>query len=373
MGVYALVRQSLSETGIQQLIIVQCMSFRIINNNDENHFSEVKRLFAESDEIVIVSPFLSEEVMNSLGKYLPDKVKNITLVTTLKPFDAEQFKKVKALAALYQLKKMRGFNLSILIDNELHGKVYIGKKNGKYVGCIVSSANFTNKGLVHNHEWGVFMDNQKEITKMHEHILLDATLAVSNADIQKMIQYIEEHPEEDVKRPVIDANFVGMLKPVLASKGKFVTYWIKPLGTSEEPVPEDVLFNKSEMNITFARFPRSVMTDDVLIAYSVRTQRMLSVFTAMEERGPVRFFRREKDKQWPWYAKCKNITSKYGANWVNIDLTLRELRKSYLREYPNGLVSLKSQNLDALMHGHDHIRLDANFAEFVIKKMVERN
>ena len=100
---------------------------------------------------------------------------------------------------------------------------------------------------------------------------------------------------------------------------------------------------------------------------------MLSVFTAMEERGPVRFFRREKDKQWPWYAKCKNITSKYGANWVNIDLTLRELRKSYLREYPNGLVSLKSQNLDALMHGHDHIRLDANFAEFVIKKMVERN
>ena len=129
MGVYAFVRQSLSETGIQQLIIVQCMSFRIINNNDENHFSEVKRLLAESDEIVIVSPFLSEEVMNSLGKYLPDKVKNITLVTTLKPFDAEQFKKVKALAALYQLKKMRGFNLSILIDNELHGKVYIGKKN----------------------------------------------------------------------------------------------------------------------------------------------------------------------------------------------------------------------------------------------------
>ena len=97
MGVYALVRQSLSETGRQQLIKVQCMSFRIINNNDENHLSEVKRLLAESIEIVIVSPFLSEDVMNSLGKYLPDRVKDVTLVTTLKPFDAEQFKKVKAL------------------------------------------------------------------------------------------------------------------------------------------------------------------------------------------------------------------------------------------------------------------------------------
>ncbi len=373
MGVYALVRQSLSETGRQQLIKVQCMSFRIINNNDENHLSEVKRLLSESTEIIIVSPFLSEKVMNPLGKFLPDRVKNVTLVTTLKPFDAEQFKKVKALAALYQLKKMRGFNLSIRIDNELHGKVYIGKRDGKYVGCIVSSANFTNKGLVHNHEWGVFMDNQNEIYKMHEQILLDAAFAVSKDDLQKMMQYVEEHPEEDIKRPAIDANFVGMLKPVLASKGKSVTYWIKPLGTSEEPVSEDVMFDKSEIDITFARFPRSVMKDDVLIAYSVRTQRMLSVFTAMEERGPVRFFRRERDKQWPWYAKCKNNTPKFGSNWPNIDMTLRELRESYLREYPNGLVSLKSQNLDALMHGHDHIRLDANFAEFVIKKMVERN
>ena len=114
------------------------------------------------------------------------------------------------------------------------------------------------------------------------------------------------------------------------------------------------------------------MKDDVLIAYSVRTQRMLSVFTAMEERGPVRFFRRERDKQWPWYAKCKNNTPKFGANWPHIDLTLRELRESYLREVPNGKVSLNSQNLDALKHGHDHIRLDANFAEYV-KKMVERN
>ena len=349
------------------------MSFRIINNNDENHLSEVKRLLAESTEIVIVSPFLSEDVMNSLGKYLPDRVKDVTLVTTLKPFDAEQFKKVKALAALYKLKKMRGFNLSIRIDNELHGKVYVGKRDGKYVGCIVSSANFTNNGLVHNHEWGVFMDNQEDISMMHEHILLDAAFAVGNVDLQKMMLYIEKHPEEDVKRPVIEANFVGMLKPILATQGKYVTYWIKPLGTSEEPVPDDVLFDKPEMDITFARFPRSVMKDDVLIAYSVRTQRMLSVFTAMEERGPVRFFRRERDKQWPWYAKCKNNTPKFGSNWSNIDMTLHDLRESYLREYPSGLVSLKSQNLDALKHGHDHIRLDANFAEYVIMKMVERN
>lgn len=95
MGVYALVRQSLSETGRQQLIKVQCMSFRIINNNDENHLSEVKRLLSESTEIIIVSPFLSEKVMNPLGKFLPDRVKNVTLVTTLKPLTQNNSKRLR--------------------------------------------------------------------------------------------------------------------------------------------------------------------------------------------------------------------------------------------------------------------------------------
>ena len=113
------------------------------------------------------------------------------------------------------------------------------------------------------------------------------------------------------------------------------------------------------------------MAGDVLIAYAVKTQRMLSVYTATEEKGYVKYFKRERDKQWPWYVKCKNNTPLFGANWPNINLTLRELRESYLRKFPDGLVFMKSQNLDDLKHGHDHIRLDARFAEYVIKQMME--
>ena len=349
------------------------MPYRIIRNNEENHLSEVKMLFSGSTEIVITSPFLSVDVMKSLGNYLTERVKNVTLITTLKPHAVEQFNKVQVLNELFILKKTRGFNLTVRIDNDLHGKIYIGKNEDKYVGCIISSANFTNNGLEHNHEWGVFMDNQEETARIHEQVMFDATMSLDESDLRKMLQYIKEHPEEQVENPKINAKFVDLLKPVVSAQGESVTYWIKPLGTSEEPVSENTLFGQTEHDITFAKYPQRVMAGDVLIAYAVKTQRMLSVYTATEEKGYVKYFKRERDKQWPWYVKCKNNTPLFGANWPNINLTLRELRESYLREFPDGLVSMKSQNLDALKHGHDHLRLDTRFAQYVIEKMMEIN
>ena len=166
------------------------MPFRIIRNKEENHLSEVKMLFGGSTEIVITSPFLSVDVMKSLGNYLTERVKNVTLITTLKPHAAEQFNKVQVLNELFRLKKTRGFNLTVRIDNDLHGKIYIGKNEDKYVGCIISSANFTNNGLEHNHEWGVFMDNQEETARIHEQVMLDATMSLDESDLRKMLQYI---------------------------------------------------------------------------------------------------------------------------------------------------------------------------------------
>ena len=141
-------------------LVDERMAMRIIQNKEENHLDEVKWLFGKSNKIVIVSPFLSKDAIQELGKILHAKISDVTMVTTLKPFDVDQFSKVKALVELNMLKKLRGYNLSIRIDNDLHGKVYIGKKDNQYVGCIITSANFTHKGMEQNHEWGVFLDDQ---------------------------------------------------------------------------------------------------------------------------------------------------------------------------------------------------------------------
>ena len=76
------------------------MTVRIIRNKVENHLEVMKWLFGKSSQIVIVSPFISIEAISKLEKILPDKVKDVTLVTTLKPFDTDQFNKVKALVEL---------------------------------------------------------------------------------------------------------------------------------------------------------------------------------------------------------------------------------------------------------------------------------
>ena len=96
---------------------------RIIQNKDESHLEEVKWLFGESTQIVIVSPFLSTDAIRKLGNILPKKITDVTLVTTLKPQDADQFNKVNPIMDLYVLKKSRSCNLSIRIDNDLSGNV----------------------------------------------------------------------------------------------------------------------------------------------------------------------------------------------------------------------------------------------------------
>ncbi|WP_374708498.1 restriction endonuclease PLD domain-containing protein [Bacteroides faecis] len=41
----------------------------------------------------------------------------------------------------------RQVKVSILIDNSLHGKIYICKRSNIYTSAIITSANFTQKGL----------------------------------------------------------------------------------------------------------------------------------------------------------------------------------------------------------------------------------
>lgn len=49
--------------------------------------------------------------------------------------------------------------IEILIDNSLHGKLYICQKDNTFFKAIITSANFTSNGLSNNNEWGVWICN----------------------------------------------------------------------------------------------------------------------------------------------------------------------------------------------------------------------
>lgn len=345
---------------------------RIIQNKDESHLEEVKWLFGESTQIVIISPFLSTDAIRKLGNILPKIITDVTLVTTLKPQDADQFNKVNPLIDLYDLKKSRSFNLSIRIDNDLHGKVYIGKREDKYVGCIITSANFTNKGLEQNHEWGVFIDDQKVISDIHHQVLKDATVELAEKDLMKMKQWMEENQAEDVKSPTVDVSFIDMIeKPIVNKTG--LTYWLKPLGRDHKPVPETAFYGETKQQITFSKRgrPTGVKEGDILIAYSIGTMQLISVFVAGndDDRGELTKFQMPGDDKWPYYIWCKNVTLLYGATWSKRKLTLHSLRDEFLRCQPTSTVLPSGNKLNALQWGSDHVRATVEFGEFVVRKM----
>ena len=161
---------------------------RVVNNCRGNHIVEIKDLLANSNEVLIASPFISLTAIDKMKNCLTAGLQKLTLITTLKEKDPDQLKKVPILMELYRLKKMRGFNLSVKIDNQLHGKVYIGMRDENYTGAIVTSANFTDNGLENNHEWGIFFNDQKEISNMHQQIVKDASLELTEKALMKMKQ-----------------------------------------------------------------------------------------------------------------------------------------------------------------------------------------
>ena len=346
---------------------------RVVNNSRGNHIEEVKELLANSNKALIVSPFISLTVIDKMKNWLTSGFHELTLITTLKEKDPDQLRKVPVLIELFRLKKTRGFHLAVIIDNQLHGKVYIGMRDENYTGAIVTSANFTDNGLENNHEWGFYVNDQNVITDIHHQILEDATVELAEKDLMKMKQWMEENQAEDVKSPTVDVSFIDMIEKPIVNKTS-LTYWLKPLGKSPDPVPPTRLFGDEKHQITFTtKNPRGIAEGDILLAYSVVSQQMISVFEATDKRGVLTEFANPGDERWPNYIWCKNLTPKYGSQWPQKNLTLIDLRTEFIGCYPNRTVVPSGNKLNGMQWGADHIKCTLEFGEFVLKRIKDES
>lgn len=348
---------------------------RVVNNCRGNHIEEVKDLLANSNKALIASPFISLTVIDKMKNWLTFGFQELTLITTLKEKDPDQLRKVPVLMELFRLKKTRGFHLTVKIDNKLHGKVYIGMRDENFTGAIVTSANFTDNGLENNHEWGIFSNDQKEISNIHQQIVKDASLELTEKALMKMKQWIDDNPKVDVKYPTVDVSFIEMIdRPVIAATG--ITYWLKPLGRDHKPVSNTDFFGAARHLITFSKKgkPTGIKEGHIIIAYSIITMQLISVFVAgnNHDRGTLTKFPVPGDEQWPYYIWCDNETSQYGANWPKMELTLHTLREEFLRQQPASTVLPSGNKLKALQWGSDHVKATPEFGKFVVEKMKER-
>ena len=181
-------------------------------NSDNNHYTRLLKSFKNATDIFIVSPFLSNSTDFFPFEKL-DKLNSLRLLTTLKKHDLDQYSKVNFFKSLFDFCEQSKITLKILIDNSLHGKVYISKfKNGKSE-AIITSANFTSNGLQNNNEWGTITTNQLQISKLENDILREALKQVKRKNIDEFLK----------KLTVILKKQIKSIQQILLSSETFLT------------------------------------------------------------------------------------------------------------------------------------------------------
>ena len=148
-----------------------------IEKSIKNHRELLEIIIPKCDKVLIASPFL----MNSFEDFFKNvNIHNIEfeLITTCKPKGNEQIVKPFQMKDFgVTIKKFTTQWPKIHLINSLHSKIYLFYKHNSIILGIVTSANFTNNGLLHNHETGVVLSDNKILKNLE-------------LDIQKHLEYI---------------------------------------------------------------------------------------------------------------------------------------------------------------------------------------
>ncbi|WFD09787.1 phospholipase D family protein [Tepidibacter hydrothermalis] len=335
---------------------------RIINNLNGNHKDEILSLIEDADEFILVSPFLMESFEQFLKDIKNTSIKSIRLITTLKDGSPELFKKVKAIKS-YRISCIQNndINYSVQINNNLHGKIYIAMKGGNPIRGIITSANFTERGLNHGHEWGVEITEAFELIKIIDDLNSLSTKPLSNEELNKIIIEVDKHPEKEKFEQGIKVNIrvSHLYKQKLVKRESERRYFIKPIGSKDSPYTEGMRPKSDTEELHFAKKPIAVRPGDILICYGVVVKKLLGYFEVISEYDEMR-----PGDRWPWGVNVKNLLPEYSDNWPQFGNTLAYVQSTYYGNSP--ITDNGGNNLNSLMYGQDKIRLTNEFAQHLI-------
>ena len=102
---------------------------QLINNSSTSHLSVLKDLLSISDDVLIASPFSYPDFTEFADVLASSGVKRVQFVTTLK--EDEVVGKIDTLRSFCHEMKRIDVEWKLMIDNKLHGKVYVFRKDGK--------------------------------------------------------------------------------------------------------------------------------------------------------------------------------------------------------------------------------------------------
>jgi HKD family nuclease len=337
---------------------------KLLNNIHSNHYSDIKSILSDADELKIISPFLMESFDDFFSQINNKGIKHISLTTTLKDNNPDLLKKSNSLYSFCLNCQKSNIRYSVHIDNKLHGKIYISLKSGAPLQGIITSANFTNSGLESNHEWGVLIHDTNQLLKLISEINSVESKTLSTKELEDIIKKIDAFSQAS---PIPKEPKISLTVSEIFNKRKHkVTpdkrYFIKPVGVSDEPFSEHRRLSTDIQELHFSKKkPASVRVGDVLICYGVGTTKLLGYFEVIE--GP--YYLEGTSSRWPWEVNGRNLCPEYSERWNTFNNTIASIQASYDFVAPI-TKNNKGNNLNGLMFGLDKIQLTEEFASHVI-------
>jgi phosphatidylserine/phosphatidylglycerophosphate/cardiolipin synthase-like enzyme len=128
---------------------------------------------AVEEDLLVASPFISSEPLKKIVEIIEDKHSlnsvHVSVVTNL-AVDSLLSGSLDVAALLYLAQSIPNSTVTYLPS--LHAKIYVADTKA----AVVTSANLTNKGLVHNHEYGVLLRDPALVAKVRTDLTRYASL-----------------------------------------------------------------------------------------------------------------------------------------------------------------------------------------------------
>jgi hypothetical protein len=348
---------------------------RIIDNIKTNHNQSIQSMLTTADQIILVSPFLTEDFDEFIHDVAELGVKSILLLTTIKDNSPDLFKKANSLYSFCTSCVQNSINFEIRVDNKLHGKIYIALKDSSPIKGIITSANFTDNGLKHSHEWGIEIDDIDLLQNIIVDLKKVSTAPLTYEEIEAIVKAIDDYSKENppIQEPKLNLEVTRHIKdklkveiPKVSSTDQIefpddIRYFLKPVGSSDHPFDESRKLSATIQEMHFSkRKPNAVRPRDILICYGVGTTKLLGYFRVSNEP----FLLPDENTRWPWAVASENLSPKYSSSWSSFNNTLSSAQASY--GFDKELTYVGGKSLGALNYGADKIRLNESFAHHLI-------
>jgi hypothetical protein len=248
----------------------------------------------------------------------------------------------------------------------------------------VTSANLTHNGLYNNHEWGVIVDDMDLVAQLKAEVLECVEYHdVTEAQVNKMVMFAEEtakvNPSWTETQSIVPTSDICDQVYNQASHSETApTYWLKPIGHSDEPILKEDQSDFSDLHQELAFSKKGtgqVRAGDILVTTAIGSGCLLTYFQVTGTKKYATVEEQELEwwrKRWPWSIEGRCKAQKYGASWWNYDLHRKVLMDEYLDEYPDRPITISgTQTLGTLNFGNDKVALDPKFGEFLVQKIDE--